>query len=78
MSENTPIIPDDRLIDAADAIFRARDELGTDLLPALPADLLGAPDQPEAFCDFTREEITQATMFLARLGLLRCVPPAAG
>ena len=78
MHRDAENIPAERLIEAADAIFRARDELGTELLPALPADLLGSPDQPECLCDFTRDEISEATLFLARLGLLRCVPPATG
>ncbi len=77
MSSDADSIPADRLIEAADAIFRARDELGTDLLPALPTDLMGSPDQPEAFCHFTRFEIEEATLFLSRMGLLRSVPPPA-
>ena len=35
-----------------------------------PTELLGSDMQPKILCDFTREEITQATAFLHRMGML--------
>ena len=65
---------------AVDAIYRADDELAAEGgLSEYPADLIGVPSQPDAFRDFTRYEIEQASLFLVRMGLI--VPrngPSAG
>ncbi|TVQ82706.1 MAG: hypothetical protein EA380_00405 [Phycisphaeraceae bacterium] len=65
----------DRLIDAADAGFRASKEAARDRktrnLP-WPCDLMGADDQPEGLAEFSLWEMEQATAFLIRLGF---IPP---
>lgn len=69
-----PLDPE-RLMDAADAIMLALDEYKIDTRGGTiaPVDLLGAPNQPKALCDFTRWEIEQASAFMTRLGLLEPV-----
>ena len=57
-------------MEAVDAIYAAARELGTEGFYGPPSGLLGTPDQPEAFCDFTRDEIRAAERFLARCGLM--------
>ncbi len=58
---------------AVDALYQAQDELGDIGLPAYPPDLLGRADQPQALVDFTKAEVEEATLFLARLGLIQGV-----
>jgi len=70
MSEYRDAIDPDRLLDAVDAIQEAGREMGLRGLPSDPVALLGAPEQPEALCDFTREEIEEAASFLRRMGFL--------
>jgi len=63
-------IPPIRLWQAVDAIELALEELGVDRFDGRPTDLMGAPDQPEAFQHFTRFEIGEAERFLIRCGVL--------
>ena len=63
-------IPVERMLLAVDAIFEALREMETDRLRARPAALMGAPDQPRAFCEFTRDEIEAASDFLERMDSL--------
>lgn len=61
-----------RLMEAVDAIFDAEAELAAEgRALTYPPEMLGASDQPAAFCPFTRFEIEEATRFLARMGMLR-------
>jgi len=69
------IIPPDRLADAADAVLLGLAEMGTAHAGRLPSNILGTPEQPLAFCDFTRAEIVAAEHFLLRCGLFT---PSAG
>jgi hypothetical protein len=61
-----------RLCDAAEAVMIAvievTDQRGGD--QPYPPDLMGTPDQPSVLGEFTREEVVEATSFLARLGFL--------
>ena len=76
MSNESPSdqIPPERLMEAVDAIYAAQEELQLGALPGYPPDLLGSPIQPEAFVDFTSDEIAEATLFLSRMGLMRIWP----
>ncbi|MHC4908618.1 MAG: hypothetical protein ACYTF9_02710 [Planctomycetota bacterium] len=69
MDERIDISPE-RLIDAADAIFEAAMEMDHPIGPRTPSEILGAPDQPRALCDFSRFEIVEAERFLVRCGAL--------
>ncbi len=68
MQDNV-IIPPDRLADAADAVLLGLSEMGPAHAGRLPSSILGTPEQPLAFCDFTRDEIAAAEHFLLRCGL---------
>lgn len=72
--EDYDTIPPERLMDAVDAIFEAVRETGGRGFPCMPTDLIGTPDQPRAFCDFTAMEIVEAELFLLRCGLIRLIP----
>ena len=78
MHRNTDDIPIDRLLLAVDAIFDAMREMGWKALPTLPEDMLGAPEQPASFCEFTREEMLAASQFLRRMDLLPVAKDAPG
>jgi hypothetical protein len=61
-----------RLFDAANAVLEAVQEVerakGTRC--PYPPELLGSPDQPACFVEFTRYEIEEATAFLYRMGYI--------
>jgi len=63
------------LCDAAEAALTAAVEVagGNGGVWPYPVDLMGAPNQPECLCGFTRWEIEQASEFLVRLGMIE--PP---
>jgi len=63
----------ERLCDAAEAAMKAAVEAAAGGVWPYPADLMGAPNQPECLCSFTRWEIEQASEFLVRLGMIE--PP---
>ena len=63
---------------ASDAILVALVELKRELFPVLPSHLLGHPDQPSSFRDFTLGEIEEAERLLMRCGLLRRIPNNPG
>lgn len=68
-------IPDERLMEAADAILgcvRRMLEDGAQDVP-YPPDVMGTTEQPSEFVEFTREEIEEGTQFLIRLGFFRAV-----
>jgi hypothetical protein len=60
-----------RLVEAAEASLQAAAECNqsTGAWP-YPADLMGAPEQPECLASFTKWEIQEACAFLVRLGIL--------
>jgi hypothetical protein len=68
----------DRLIEASIASLKAIVEAAesADGPWAYPADLMGAPNQPRVLCDFTRDEVSEASQFLVRLGIIE--RPAQG
>lgn len=79
MSDEPRTIEPDRLMRAVDAIYRAEREfsrLGG--YPHLPSELIGTDRQPAAFAGFAREEISEATKFLARMDLLHFRPAGDG
>ncbi len=60
-----------RLVEAAEAILYSRERMAaTGRRPAFPTDLIGAPDQPACYVDYTRTELEEAAAFLVRLGLI--------
>ena len=63
---------------ALGALLVALVELKRELFPGLPSHLLGHPDQPCSFRDFTVSEIEEAERFLMRCGLLRRIPNNPG
>jgi hypothetical protein len=67
----------ERLCDAASAALAAAVEVAEHRggVWPYPADLMGAPDQPECLCAFTRFEIEQASEFLVRLGMIESPKP---
>lgn len=71
-------IPPDRLMDAVDAVLVGLTEMGRIDGGTMPSLVLGSADQPEAFCDLTRDEVIAAERFLLRCGVLRDpgVPPS--
>jgi hypothetical protein len=71
-SPNEQLSPE-RLCDAAEAAMKAVVEAATGGVWPYPVDLMGAPNQPECLCQFTRWEIEQASEFLVRLGMIE--PP---
>lgn len=73
MESPSEFIHPDRLMAAVDALYRAQDELGDAGLPGYPPDLLGSANQPQSLVDFTKAEIEEATLFLARAGLIQAV-----
>lgn len=64
-------ISPERLCDAADAAMDALREFDRKDRK-YPADLMGAADQPQCLCSFTKFEIEEASMFLVRIGI---IPP---
>lgn len=60
-----------RLVEAAEASLQAAAECNqrTGDWP-YPADLMGAPEQPQCLSPFTKWEIQEACAFLVRLGVL--------
>ena len=71
------LIPPDRLLDAVDSVLVGLAEMGTLQAGRMPSSILGTADQPEAFCDLTRDEVIAAERFLLRCGFLIApdVPP---
>ncbi|RMH09811.1 MAG: hypothetical protein D6695_12490 [Planctomycetota bacterium] len=72
MNEDYERLSAERLIDAAEAVLLAVAEVA-ELSSGHyvdPMEMLGSSFQPECLCDFTREEIVEATAFLHRLGVL--------
>ena len=61
-------IPPDRLMDAVDAIMASHHEQTE--TKKLPSQLLGSAHQPEAYAEYTADEIREAEKFLIRCGLL--------
>ena len=61
-----------RLLDAADAVLQAVLEVAEELNGSYvhPPKIMGSAIQPECLCDFTMNEVEQATHFLVRLGVL--------
>ncbi len=61
-----------RLLDAADAVMQAVLEVAEDLNGSYihPPKMMGSVIQPQCLCDFTMDEVEQATQFLVRLGVL--------
>ena len=62
----------ERLCDAAEAALKAAVETAAQRGGTwpYPADLMGAENQPECLCGYTRWEIEQACEFLVRLGMI--------
>ena len=62
----------ERLVEAAEASLKAAVENSeqTGGPWPYPADLMGAAEQPECLCPFTKWEIEEACRFLVRLGIL--------
>lgn len=72
MNEEPESLSAERLMDAAEAVLLAVAEVA-ELCSGHyvePTEILGSSFQPECLCDFTREEIVEATAFLHRLGVL--------
>ncbi len=66
---NKPLDPD-RLFEASMAVMRALAAMPH--RPGVwPPDMLESPDAPETLRGFTRHEIEDASVFLARLGYLQ-------
>lgn len=61
-----------RLFAATEAVLQGIEEFEreTGKVCPFPPDLLGTPDQPRAFVEFTRDEIFEGTRFLVRLGVI--------
>ncbi len=61
-----------RLLDAADAVLQAVLEVAEHLNGSYvhPPRIMGSVIQPQCLCDFTLDEVEQATEFLVRLGVL--------
>ena len=75
MHEKARTIDPERLMQAVDAIYRAEREFARQGgYPRLPSELIGTDRQPAAFAGFGREEIAEATKFLARMNLLHFRP----
>ena len=72
MSFHPERIHPDRLIDAADAIIEAVNEIAQEFdgLYVHPPQLMGHTLQPRCLCDFTAFEVEEATHFLVRLDVL--------
>jgi len=68
--EDEIVIPPDRLLDAVDAVLVGLAEMGSAHAGRMPSSILGATDQPRAFCDLTRDEVIAAECFLLRCGFL--------
>jgi hypothetical protein len=73
MAHSNEQLSPERLCDAAEAAMKAAVEAAAGGTWPYPADLMGAPNQPECLCHFTRWEIEQACEFLVRLGMIE--PP---
>lgn len=72
MNEESESLSAERLMDAAEAVLLAVAEVA-ELSSGHyvdPREILGSAFQPECLCDFTREEIVEASAFLHRLGML--------
>jgi len=70
---DTHTIPPRRLLEAVDALYAALDEMHAIRFTRRPSRLMGTPEQPEVFCDFTPHEIRAAETFLERCGLLDAI-----
>ncbi|MBX3323578.1 MAG: hypothetical protein KF757_11370 [Phycisphaeraceae bacterium] len=72
MNNQPEPISAERLIEAAEAILLAVTEIAETASGRYvePTELLGSELQPQILCDFTREEVSQATVFLHRMGML--------
>lgn len=72
MAKQNEQLSPERLCDAASAALAAAVEVAeqTGGVWPYPADLMGAPNQPECLCAYTRYEIEQASEFLVRLGMI--------
>lgn len=72
MHEESESLSAARLMDAAEAVLLAVAEV-SELSNGQyidPVEILGSSYQPEVLCDFTREEVVEATAFLHRMGML--------
>lgn len=69
-------IPSGRLFDILDVVLQAHAELAAQFGPAapLPSDSMGTDAQPASLCQFTRDEVEQATRLAIRMGLIARVP----
>lgn len=72
MHEESESLSAARLMDAAEAVLLAVAEVSalTSGHYVDPLEILGSAFQPECLCDFTREEVVEATAFLHRMGML--------
>lgn len=64
-------ISPERLMEAVDAIYLAWDSHAANGIALRhPLDILGAPDMPDVLADFTKHEISEASDFLERMGVI--------
>ncbi|MCL4222322.1 MAG: hypothetical protein KJZ65_13235 [Phycisphaerales bacterium] len=72
MHEESESLSAARLMDAAEAVLLAVAEVSALTSGRFldPLEILGSEFQPECLCDFTREEVVEATAFLHRMGML--------
>jgi hypothetical protein len=72
MAKQNEQLSPERLCDAASAALAAAVEVAGQSggIWPYPLDLMGASNQPECLCAFTRYEIEQASEFLVRLGMI--------
>jgi len=61
----------ERLMESVDAIYLAWDSHASNGIALRhPLDILGAPDMPDVLAAFTKFEITEASNFLERMGVI--------
>ena len=70
MAHSNEQLSPERLCDAAEAAMKAAVEAAAGGVWPDPADLMGATNQPECLCQYTKWEIEQASEFLVRLGMI--------
>lgn len=72
MNNESESLSSERLFQAAEAILLAITEVAETSSGRYiePTELLGSDMQPQILCDFTRDEIEQATAFLHRMDML--------
>lgn len=71
MHEESESLSAARLMDAAEAVLLAVAEISELTSRYInPVEIMGSEFQPEYLCDFTRDEVVEATAFLHRMGML--------